>query len=66
MTTSTVDQIPMPVLKTLRYGIELEGRGVKVKREPSCLAIVKKAFGWTGNRNKILALLTDHMNNKHE
>ena len=44
-------------LLTLRQGIKLEGKGLKMSRGRSCLAIVKSEFGWKGNRAKILALL---------
>jgi hypothetical protein len=61
MTTLTGNQINKFRLMTLQKGIELEGKGLKVSRGRSCMAIVKKEFGWTGNRNKILVLLTDHI-----
>jgi hypothetical protein len=51
------DSIALWRLLTLRQGIKLEGKGMKMSRGRSCLAIVKSEFGWKGNRAKILALL---------
>ena len=39
----------------------VEGNGMKVSRGRSCLSIVKKEFGWKGNRAKIMTLLADHI-----
>ena len=63
MTMLTGDQIPVYRLIVLLKGIELEGNGIKVSKGRSCLAIVKKEFGWKGNRAKILNLLAEEINN---
>ncbi|MAH51021.1 hypothetical protein CMI37_34715 [Candidatus Pacearchaeota archaeon] len=61
MTTVLVgNQIELARLLTLRAGIELEGKGLR-RRGRSCLAIVKSEFGWKGNRAKILARLSRHI-----
>ena len=56
MTTLTGNQIAKYRLIVMLQGIELEGIGMK-RRGRSCLAIVKKEFGWKGNRATIHALL---------
>ena len=63
MTMITGKQIPIYRLKVLLKGIELEGKGIKVSKGRSCLAIVKKEFGWKGNREKILNLLAEEIDN---
>tara|TARA_B100001750_G_C14941649_1_gene319111 strand:- start:94 stop:297 length:204 start_codon:yes stop_codon:yes gene_type:complete len=63
MTMLTGEQIPIYRLMTLYKGIELEGHGIKVSKGRSCLAIVKKEFGWKGNRAKILNLLAEEIDN---
>ena len=61
MTTVLVgNQIELARLLTLRAGINLEGKGLR-RRGRSCLAIVKSEFGWKGNRAKILARLSWHI-----
>ena len=57
MSMLTGDQIPLFRLKVLLKGMELEGEGIKISRGRSALTIVKKEFGWKGNRKKIIALL---------
>ena len=51
------ESIALYRLLTLRRGIMMEGKGMRLSRGRSCLAIVKSEFGWKGNRAKILALL---------
>jgi len=63
MTMITGKQIPIYRLMVLLKGIELEGKGIKVSKGRSCLAIVKKEFGWKGNREKILNLLAEEIDN---
>ncbi len=63
MTMITGKQIPIYRLMVLLKGIELEGKGIKVSKGRSCLAIVKKEFGWKGNREKILNLLAEEISN---
>lgn len=43
-------QIPLFRLMMLQKGIELEGKGLRLTRGRSCLAIVKSEFGWKGGR----------------
>ena len=63
MTMITGKQIPIFRLKTLYTGIKLEGKGIKASKGLSCLTIVKKEFGWKGNRAKILKLLAEEIDN---
>ena len=63
MTMITGKQIPIYRLMVLLKGIELEGKGIKVSKGRSCLAIVKKEFGWKVNREKILNLLAEEISN---
>ena len=58
-TVLTGNQIPTFRLMTLYKGIEIEGKGLKVSRGRSCLTIVKKEFGWKGNRQTILNKLAE-------
>ena len=51
------ESIALYRLMTLRRGIMMEAKGLKLTRGRSCLSIVKSEFGWKGNRNKILVLL---------
>jgi hypothetical protein len=48
-------------LMTLKRGIEMEAKGMRLTRGRTCLSIVKKEFGWKGNRDKILALLDEEI-----
>ena len=57
MTVLTGKQISKFRLITLYKGIELEGKGLRVSRGRSCLAIVNSEFGWQGSRKKILQML---------
>ena len=61
MTMLTGDQIPLYRLIALLKGIELEGKGIKVSRGRSCLSIVKRQFGWTGNRETVKGYLKEHI-----
>ena len=63
MTMITGAKIPLFRLMVLYKGIELEGKtGMRMSRGRSCLAIVKKEFGWKGNRSKILFRLANVIN----
>ena len=57
----TGKQIPIARLMSLLKGMELEGLGMRVSKGRSCMTIVKKEFGWKGNRAKIMTLLADHI-----
>jgi len=65
-TMITGEAIPIYRLHVLRSGIELEGKGMKVSRGRSCLSIVKKEFGWKGNREKILGMLNAEIERRAE
>jgi hypothetical protein len=41
-------------LLTLRSGLKLEIRGLKVSKGRSCFAIIKQEFGLTGSREEVL------------
>ena len=58
--------IPIYRLHVLRSGIKLEGNGMRVSRGRSCLSIVKKEFGWKGNREKILGMLNAEIARREE
>ena len=53
MTVLIGNQIHKFRLITLLKGIEYEGRGLKMTKGRSCMAIVKREFGFKGNREKI-------------
>lgn len=52
-------------LKALRKSIELEAKGIKFKG-PSKLSIAKKIYGFKGNRETVLKLLSELINEKGE
>jgi len=41
-------------LLTLRAGLRLEIRGLRVSKGRSCFAIIKQEFGLTGSREEVL------------
>ena len=41
-------------LLTLRAGLKLEIRGLRVSKGRSCFAIIKQEFGLTGSREEVL------------
>ena len=41
-------------LLTLRAGLRLEIRGLRVSKGRSCFAIIKREFGLTGSREEVL------------
>lgn len=55
------DSIAIARLMTLRAGVKLEARGIRVSKGRSCMAIVKKEFGLKGNRAKVLSFLDEHI-----
>ena len=55
---TTPDQINMYRVLTLRAGLRLEVRGMKLSRGLSCYALIKNEFGFKGNKAKVL----DQMN----
>jgi hypothetical protein len=60
------ESIALYRLMTLRRGIQMEAKGMKLSRGRSCLSIVKKEFGWKGNRDKILSLLEEEIESKSQ
>lgn len=61
MTVLTGQQISKFRLITLARGIQHETNGMRMTRGRSCLAIIKKEFGWKGNRASILERLNAHI-----
>ena len=55
------DSIGIARLMTLRAGVKMEARGIRVSKGRSCMAIVKKEFGLKGNRAKVLSFLDEHI-----
>jgi hypothetical protein len=52
----TGDQINIYRLLTIRQGLLLEARGMRLTgKAPSCLSIVKREFGFKGNRENVTA-----------
>lgn len=44
---------------TLRKGLQLELKGMKMSRGKSCYAIIKKEFGLKGNKQNVLNQYTE-------
>jgi len=62
MTTITGDQIPMFRLLTLRQGLELELKGIRLTAKTrSCYSIVKSEFGFKGNKQNVYNQLVDYI-----
>ena len=57
MTTLTGNQIQKARLLVLQMGMRLEAKGMRMSRGRTAMAIVKKEFGFKGNRAKIQAQL---------
>jgi hypothetical protein len=57
MPVLTGNQIGMYRLLVLRSGLALEAKGMKMSRGLSAMSILKKEFGFKGNRQKIAAQL---------
>lgn len=51
----TPKQIALARLATLKSGLKLEMRGLKLSRGTSCYSILRKEYGFKGNREKVLA-----------
>lgn len=49
-------------LLTLRRGLMLEMKGLKLSRGPSAYSIIKREFGFTGNKQRVLDKFTSHLN----
>jgi hypothetical protein len=59
MIVLTGNQIIVARLLTLRAGMRLEAKGLKLNRGRSALAIVKHEFGFKGNRDKVAGQLQE-------
>tara|TARA_R110000765_G_scaffold133185_1_gene231899 strand:+ start:516 stop:722 length:207 start_codon:yes stop_codon:yes gene_type:complete len=57
MTTLTGNQIIKARLFVLQAGMALEAKGIKMSRGISALSIVKREFGFRGNRVRVQAQL---------
>ena len=52
----TGEQINVYRLLTIRQGLRLEAKGMRLtNKAPSCLSIVKREFGFKGSREKVTA-----------
>ena len=54
MVITEPNQIALYRLLTLRAGLRLEIRGLKVSKGRSCYAIIKQEFGLKGDRASVL------------
>jgi len=54
MVITNPNEIQLFRLLTLRSGLKLEIRGLKVSKGRSCFAIIKQEFGLTGSREEVL------------
>ncbi len=55
----TPEQIQMARYLTLRSGLKLEIKGLKLTRGVSCYKIIKDTFGLKGNKQKVLDQFED-------
>jgi len=53
------DQIAMARVLTLRQGLKLEVRGMRMSRGRTCYSIVKEEFGFKGSKQKVLDQLNE-------
>lgn len=56
----TSEDIPMIRLITLKHALKLECKGLS-RRGVSVYALVKREFGFKGNKARVLAQLTEHI-----
>jgi hypothetical protein len=54
MVITKPNEIQLFRLLTLRAGLRLEIRGLRVSKGRSCFAIIKQEFGLTGSREEVL------------
>jgi uncharacterized protein (DUF2141 family) len=59
MILDTKDQIAMARVLTLRQGLKLEVRGMRMSRGRTCYSIVKEEFGFKGSKQKVLDQLNE-------
>lgn len=55
----TGDDISKYRVLTMRQGLKLELKGMKMSRGTSCYALVKKEFGFKGSKQKVYDQLCD-------
>ena len=59
----TIDKMSILQLSTLYLGLQTESKGYKLTRrvrgQSSCNAVVKKEFGFKGNKQKVLQQFED-------
>ncbi len=55
----TGDQIPLARLITLKHGLKLEMKGMRVSRGRTCYSIIKDELGLRGNRQRVLDQLEE-------
>ena len=59
----TIDKMDILQLSTLHLGLQTEAKGYKLTRkvrgQSSCNAVVKKLFGFKGNKQKVLQQFED-------
>jgi hypothetical protein len=56
------EQIAMARLLTLHKGLKMEMIGLRLTgKAPTCYSIVKKEFGFKGNKAKVLQQLEDYL-----
>ena len=53
------DQIAMARVLTLRQGLKLEVRGMRISRGRTCYSIVREEFGFKGSKKKVLDQLNE-------
>jgi hypothetical protein len=52
----TGEHVDIYRLITIRHGLKIEAMGMRLTgKAPSCLSIVKREFGFKGNREKVTA-----------
>lgn len=51
----TPEQIALARLATLKAGLKLEMQGLNLSRRVSCYSILRKEYGYKGNRKNVLA-----------
>ena len=59
MILDTKDQIAMARVLTLRQGLKLEVRGMRISRGRTCYSRVKEEFGFKGSKQKVLDQLNE-------
>ena len=61
MVITEPNQIALDRLLTLRAGLRLEIRGLKVSKGRSCYAIIKQEFGLKGDRASVLEQFENYL-----